>query len=149
MHDSNLEKISKFIKQHHLLTLATSQNNIPYVNSAFYAFNDDNMTFIIASDDKTQHIKNVSHNSNVAVSIALETKEVGKIQGIQINAIMSESYTLKGHQDYDSNAKLYFKEFPYAKIMNPKLWILKIEWMKFTDNRLGFGNKIEINFKES
>ena len=38
--------------------------------------------------------------------------------------------------------KLYFKAFPYALALSPKLWQIKVNYFKMTDNRLGFGKKI-------
>jgi uncharacterized protein YhbP (UPF0306 family) len=38
--------------------------------------------------------------------------------------------------------KAYLKRFPYAIFANTNLWILKINYLKMTDNRLGFGKKL-------
>ena len=42
----------------------------------------------------------------------------------------------------DSLKKNYFKAFPYALAMNPKLWQIRVDFFKLTDNTLGFGKKI-------
>ena len=59
---------------------------------------------------------------------------MGKIQGLQFKGEMQEADS--------SLAAIYFKAFPYAKVMQPKLWSIRVEQMKFTDNRLGFGKKL-------
>ena len=38
--------------------------------------------------------------------------------------------------------KKYLKRFPYAVLMKTQLWIVELTFVKFTDNRLGFGKKI-------
>jgi len=138
-----LDKIETFLAQHHLLSLATAAENRPQSASLFYAYDPQNIAFIVASDLKTEHIQNVLNNAAVSGTVALETSEVGKIQGLQFKAEMREAD--------QSETALYFKTFPYAKVMQPKLWSIDIVEMKFTDNRLGFGKKLYWNmadFKE-
>ena len=129
-----LEKIEAFLAKHHLLSLATCTENRPQSASIFYAYDDKNIAFIVASDLKTEHIQNIILNPNVSGTVALETDEVGKIQGLQFKARMMEAAS--------EEKKRYFKAFPYAIAMQPKLWSIRLEAMKFTDNRLGFGKKL-------
>ena len=130
-----LEKITKFINEHHVLSLATSFNGDIDTCNLFYAFSKEEVSFVVASSEDTNHIKNILQNKNVAGTIVLETKTVGKIQGLQFKAtfLALENKKLK---------KLYFKTYPYALALNPKLWQIKISYLKLTDNRLGFGKKI-------
>ena len=129
-----LSKIEAFLAEHHLLSLATSQNNIPHSASLFYAYDKKGTTFIVASDAKTEHIQNVLSNPDVSGTVALETDEVGKIRGIQFTATMKMATKEEG--------SLYFKVFPYARVMKPQLWVIKLEKIKMTDNRFGFGKKL-------
>ena len=130
-----LNKIEAFIAEHHLLSLATSGKSAPQVSNLFYAYDSHHNTFIVASDSKTEHIQNVLLDENVACSVALETDEVGKIQGIQCRGVMRMS-------EAEESKKLYFKAFPYARVMMPTLWEIRLQEVKFTDNRLGFGKKL-------
>lgn len=79
-------------------------------------------------------MQNVLANDNIAGTVALETDAVGKIEGIQF----------KGHMRAISQEEgaLYFKKFPYARVMNPQLWQIVLTDIKLTDNRLGFGKKL-------
>lgn len=129
-----LEKIERFLAKHHLLSLATSAENVPQSASLFYAYDAEKVSFIVASDIKTEHIRNVLLNDIVSGTVALETDEVGKIEGIQFKARM---YRLT-HKE----GALYFKAYPYAKVMNPELWRIELQHIKLTDNRLGFGTKL-------
>ncbi|MBQ1884084.1 MAG: pyridoxamine 5'-phosphate oxidase family protein, partial [Bacteroidales bacterium] len=80
-------KITEFIGNHHVLVLATCADNQPYCCDCFYAYDAERNTFIIKTDaENTRHMKEIAQNSNVAASIVLETKEVGKLQGLQICA---------------------------------------------------------------
>ncbi len=135
----SLEPFESFISQHHILTLATCKQNIPQCATLFFAYDPLHVSFIVASDAKTEHIQNVLENENIAGVIALETKTIGKIQGIQFQGTMHSSEALE-------DKKRYLKAFPYALVMNPKLWKIKISMMKLTDNRLGFGTKLIWHF---
>jgi uncharacterized protein YhbP (UPF0306 family) len=55
---NKLEKrIIDFIKEHHVLTMATSKNNQPYCANCFYAYLEDENAFVFTSDMDTKHIK--------------------------------------------------------------------------------------------
>jgi len=127
--------ITAFLKKHHLLTLATCKDNLPYCASCFYAFHEQSTTLVIATDEKTRHGHEALENAHVAGSVALETKLVGKIQGVQFTGVFREAH--------ETEKKAYFKRFPYALAMQPVLWGIEIKYLKFTDNTLGFGKKLE------
>ncbi|WP_223295818.1 pyridoxamine 5'-phosphate oxidase family protein [Sulfurospirillum deleyianum] len=129
-------RIRTFIKKHHLLSLATSANNQPYCASCFYAFIENEPILIIATDtQKTRHGKEALANETVAGVIALETNIIGKIQGVQFTGIFKEATA--------EEKRVYLKRFPYALALNPTLWSIHITYLKFTDNTLGFGKKLE------
>jgi len=131
----NLEKITAFIQEHHLLSLATVYESRPQCCNLFYAYIEDENCFIVASDVETEHAANVLKNPNIAFTIALETAVIGKIQGLQVKGTMQIADDLKAKQ-------YYFKAFAYAKLMKPTLWRICAQQMKLTDNRLGFGKKL-------
>lgn len=133
--NNDLKKIIKFIQEHHVMSLATSANSELSICNLFYAFDEKEISFVVASSDDTTHIQNILKDSKIAGSIVLETKTVGKIQGLQFRGTC---FSL----DNKDMGKLYFKTFPYALAMNPKLWQIKIDYFKMTDNNLGFGKKI-------
>ncbi|MCX6077190.1 MAG: pyridoxamine 5'-phosphate oxidase family protein [Campylobacterales bacterium] len=130
-----LKKISSFLNEHHVMSLATATAEEISVCSLFYAFDEQKLSFVVASSEDAKHIKHIVENSNIAGNILLETKIIGKIQGVQFrgNFVPLEDKELKIE---------YFKAFPYALALNPKLWQIKVNYFKMTDNRLGFGEKI-------
>jgi uncharacterized protein YhbP (UPF0306 family) len=132
------ERITKFISQHHVLTLATSGKNMPWCANCFYAFDNKNIRFIVTSDDNTRHIKEAVQNPLVSGSIVLETKIPGKIRGVQFSGKL-----IKPNETETKKIKsLYIKKFPYSAAMQINLWIIDAEYIKMTDNRLGFGKKL-------
>ena len=89
------QQIIHFLNEHHLLTLATSQNNKPYCCNLFYVYDEISNQLIFSTDTKTKHAQDFITNTNVAGSIALETKDVSKIQGVQLLGTIQELKTEK------------------------------------------------------
>jgi uncharacterized protein YhbP (UPF0306 family) len=131
----NLKKIDNFLSNHHVMSLATSICEEISVCALFYVFDEKKLSFVVASSDDTTHIKHICKNNNIAGSVVLETKTIGKIQGVQFRGKFCKL------EDKELS-KLYFKKFPHAKLMQPKLWQIKVNYFKMTDNTLGFGKKI-------
>lgn len=129
------KKFGEFIKDHHVLTLATATvEGEPYCCNAFYAYDAKSAAFIFTTDSETHHGKMMEQNAKVAASIVLETRTVGKIQGLQITGVVKPAI--------EGDKLLYLKEFPYAIVADLSLWRLEADMMKLTDNRLGFGKKL-------
>ena len=129
------ERFIKFIKTHHVLTLATvNGEGMPYVANCFYAFDTKRNLFVFTSDLATRHGAEMAANSSVALSIVLETRIVGRVQGLQVTG-----RALRGD---DEARKCYIKRFPYAAAADLELWMVEPTMMKLTDNTLGFGKKL-------
>lgn len=129
-----MKRVEKFLANHHLLSLATSGERL-WCASMFFAYDEHDVAFIVASDPITEHMNHAVNNTKVAGTVALETKTVGKIQGIQFAGTISLA------QDTGSK-ELYLERFPYARVMNPTLWKIRLDEIKMTDNTLGFGKKM-------
>jgi len=132
------DRIKEFIAEHHIFTLATSKNNIPWTSTCFYVFDESNNRFLFTSDDHTRHVDELNGNGNVAGAIALETKTIGKIRGLQFSGIVTK---LEGVEKRKAKTH-YLKAFPYAILKKTEMWELKVSLFKMTDNRLGFGKKL-------
>lgn len=131
-------KIVEFIKKHHVLTLATSNNDQPWCANCFYAYLEDEAAFVFTSDYDTRHIRETLKNSKVAGSVVLETSIVNKIQGVQFAGILQ----LPENEMIVRSKHAYLKRFPFTALMDTTLWILCADYIKLTDNRLGFGKKL-------
>ena len=130
--------IVQFINKHYLLALATSKDNLVYCCNVYYVFNKENNSLFFSSDTKTKHAQDFIANPNVAGTIALETKEISKIQGVQLLGKIKE---LKGKQLKIAKEQ-YVKVYPYSRLMETHLWEMELTFAKMTHNRLGFGKKL-------
>lgn len=129
------DKVVKFIKRHHVMTLATVDGDgAPYCCNAFYGYDEQREVLVFASNLDTTHAEQMVKEPRVAASIVLETKVVGKLQGLQITGRV-----VSGD---DQDRECYIAKFPFAAVAPLTLWRLELEFVKLTDNRLGFGKKI-------
>ncbi len=131
-------RIIKFFNKHHVLTVATSVVNEPWCANCFYVYLEEENTLIFTTDPDTRHGREFVKNTLVAGSIVLETLIIGKIRGIQFQGIVSET---EGELA-DKARVAYLKRFPPATLMDTHLWVVKLTYIKMTDNRLGFGKKL-------
>jgi uncharacterized protein YhbP (UPF0306 family) len=164
-------RITRFLKHHHVLNLATSSDQGVWVAHCFYAFMPDYQALVFTSGPDTRHGQNMLTNPNVSCGIALETKAVGLIRGVQLSGrvyytdvtpdsvvIPAQAKPETGTPFLTTNASVgtpslttdasecrsaYLRRFPFALAAKLDLWVLYIDYLKMTDNRLGFGKKLE------
>lgn len=128
-------KIRSFLGRHHLLTISVVSGDGPWCASCFYAYSESDNAFVVSSASETRHGQAMAENPHVALSVALETRMVGKIQGIQVEAVARRAD--------ERDRSIYLGKFPYAAVVpDLELWHIEPRMMKFTDNTLGFGRKL-------
>ena len=132
------ERIIRFFKKHHVLTVATSVNDEPWCANCFYVYLEKENSLVFTTDPETRHGKEFLKNKFVAGSVVLETPIIGKIRGIQFQGIVTEP-----EGELSARVKrAYLKRFPVAMLMDTHLWVVELTLIKMTDNRLGFGKKL-------
>ena len=129
------ERITTFIRKHHVLTLATvGGDNLPWVANCFYAYDAKRNKIVFTSDLTTRHGSEMELQPRVALSIVRETRIVDCVEGIQIQGI--------AERGTEEARKVYIKRFPYAAVAPLTLWEVTPTMLKLTDNKLGFGKKL-------
>ena len=128
------ERIVRFLRRHHVLTLATAAEGAPYCANAFYVYDAERNRLIFTSDLSTRHAREMLAERRVAASVVLETRIVGKVQGVQLCGTAA-----RGDEE---DRRRYLHWFPYAALTELTLWALTPDYLKFTDNTLGFGKKL-------
>jgi len=116
------KRIIKFIQRHHVMTFATCCNNRPWCCQCFYVYVESLCGLVFGSDVTTRHITEALQQPYVAGSIVLETSVVGKIQGVQFEGKLVEA---EGDLLKEINVA-YMKRFPFALLMDTKLWFLEL-----------------------
>ena len=131
-------RIIRFFRKHHVLTIATTSDNEPWCANCFYVYLEEENALVFTSDIETRHGQEFAKNPLVAGSVVLETLVIGKIRGIQFQGIISEP----DGDLYKIYKQGYLRRFPVAALMDTRLWVVKLSYIKMTDNRLGFGKKL-------
>lgn len=134
------KRILFLIREHHIFTLAVTRDGQPWCATCFFVYDEVQNLFIFTSEDDTRHIRDAVETGNfqTAGAIALETKMIGKIRGIQFTGKM---FRLEG-TELKAAKKIYLERFPIARLSTLFLWAIRPDMMKMTDNRLGFGKKL-------
>ncbi len=120
-----------------MLTLATSVGDAPHCSNMFYAYLAERNFFVFTSEEHTLHASQAAANPVAAASIVLETRVVGRVQGLQLRGRVTRAGENEGLA-----RKAYVNRFPYAAAAELDLWLFEPGWMKLTDNTLGFGKKL-------
>ncbi len=131
------KRIKSLFRRHHLLSIATVSERGPWCASCFFAWDEENNTLVITTDPATRHGSELRSNPSVAGTIALETMRVGRIRGAQFTGTVSEP----AGEELSRARKIYIRRFPYAALIELHLWVIHLDYIKLTDNRMGFGHK--------
>jgi uncharacterized protein YhbP (UPF0306 family) len=151
--------------------VASRTTSHPWVAHVFYAWLPADKggppgtgCFVFTTDPTTRHGAEMEENGHVAAGIVLETRTVGRLQGLQIEGTVRRPESTVSRPDSAANVitadagtiirkpelsesdrvrRAYLKRFPYAVAAGElPLWILEPDTMKLTDNTLGFGKKL-------
>ncbi|MCO6540479.1 MAG: hypothetical protein J6569_10165 [Gilliamella sp.] len=132
-------KIIKFIKNNHVLSLnVILPDNKPWACNTFYVFDESVMCLYLLSELKTEHAKAMLTNPLIAGTISITPKTVAQIQGIQFQAQATRLQKQQAEHAY----ALYYRAFPFARVIKAPIWALQLHYVKMTNNLLGFGRKI-------
>ncbi len=143
-----MKELIHFLKEHHVMCLATQGKHGPHAAPVFYALGENPLAFIFLSDPQTEHMQEIEKDSRVSVGIYLETKEIGLVQGAQLWG------KAKILEDAHSFAPVYFKTFPHARLyasIHPsyRFCLVQVKKARLIDNRFGIGKKKEWNLEDS
>lgn len=140
------ERILRFIGRHRVMTLATADEvGELWCCNLFYATLAPSDEFpggalVFTSPVATRHAAMFATQPRVAGSVVLESKVVGRLQGLQLQGTVLAAASSAELTEKARNA--YLKRFPFAAIMLSDLWVLRLSRLKYTDNTLGFGTKL-------
>lgn len=130
--------IVQFISLQTVLSLAVSNAAEPYSASCFYAFEPQNKLLVFKSDPETKHMRTALENRRVAGTILPDLFDAKHIHGIQFTGkLLLENASLQALA-----GECYYTKYPFAKEHAGVVWVVELDWIKMTDNALGFGKKI-------
>ena len=132
------KNIVDFINKNQIATVCfTNELNQPYCMSCFYCFIEDSAILIFKSSYGTSHDSFIKKNNYLAGTITGEQIDLTKLKGIQFKGKLIDEQEI-------NNKRLnffYIKKYPLSIAIPGYLWGVQLEYVKFTDNTMGFGNK--------
>lgn len=130
--------IVDFLNANYVLSLSVVENNRSWSSNCFYVLYEKLRSLVFISHGNTKHYQLLTQNPYVSGTIAAQTKNVTHIQGVQYTG---RTISPEGEQSEEANS-IYYKRFPFARFVRAKLWVLELDYLKYTDNSLGFGKKL-------
>ena len=131
--------IIEFIEKQKSCTLCcVDESGKPYCFSCLYVFNAEHGLLYFKSSSKSKHCQILPKNPSVAGTILPDKLNVLMIKGIQFEGMVLPVNHFLG----DRAAAFYYKKNPAAVTVGGDIWIVKIDTIKMTDSKLGFGKKI-------
>ena len=133
------QKITDFISRQTCASLACiNEEGKPYCFCCFYAFDPEEGLLYFKSSAATIHARMLQKKPAVAGTIVPDKLEKVHVRGIQFEGIVIAADPLLS----ENAARIYYKKYPFARAISGELWIIRLQRIKYTDQRLGFGKKI-------
>lgn len=129
--------IQEFILKEYVLSLSTCRDNVPYAAVCFYAFDEKNAQLIFSSKEKTRHIQDALLNAQVAGTILPSRMVKGVVTGLQFSGSIRKA---TDHKEINS---IYYNKFPFARLIEGELWVIELQEIKMTNNKLGLKKQYE------
>jgi len=132
-------RILDFIRSHHVMALAVTDGEEPWSAPVFYSFDPVTLNFYFLTFEETRHAATAFANPQVSASIFDQQRSIPDVRGLQLSGLAE---WVVGEEALVARAA-YDEFFPEARGMAAPLWRIEPFYFKLTDNRLGFGAKIE------
>lgn len=132
----------KFLKENKLATICfVDEKNHPYCINCFYEFDEKNNYLILKSSNTSKHLTVQKSPNYIAGTILPEVIDALNLKGIQFAGRIIDNLKIEMLQLKSK----YVKRFPLSIAKMGSIWVIKLEFMKHTDNILGFGKSIVWN----
>ena len=120
------------------MTLATTQGDLPWAATVFFASEDFRLYFFSAPDSR--HCQNLAANPRVAVTIQEDYRDWRKIKGIQLEGRVT---LVDGIIEKARAMAIYARKYPKAFLI-VKFYCVMPDRVFFIDNAQGFGKRQEL-----
>lgn len=136
------EKIAAYISKQTCGNLAcVDEQGNSWCFSFFYSFDEEAGLLYYKSSTDTRHSIIIHTNPKVSGTILPDKLNFLAIKGIQFEGVV-----LSADDPMAVNASAhYHQKHPMALAMAGQVWTIRLDHLKFTDNSLGFGKKLNWN----
>ncbi len=126
-----------YLQQQHVLTLCSAHADKLWAANCFYVLDREAIGFWLMTEPTSLHGCLMTASPRVVGTISDQIESIAELQGIQFQGHIS----LATEEQLSVGLPSYQRRFPIAKKKIAPLWFLRIDQLKMTDNRLGFGTK--------
>lgn len=151
MDRSLTDKVTAYLRSHHVLTLATTGPEGVWAAAVFYV--NDGFTFYFLSAPASRHSRNLALNPRVAGTIQEDYSDWPQIKGVQFEG---EARRIQGAEQAKTLGLYGLKFAVVGQLHQAPPEIVKamdkVAWFKvvpsrlyFIDNSLGFGHRDEVS----
>ena len=133
------KRVQQYIERFHVLTLAGQDSDGPWAANCFYVWHRNWCGFLVLTQLKTRHGQIMANSGHLCGTISEQNASVHHLQGIQYSG---RAQLLAGALEKEARS-LYYQKFAIAKALPAPIWLIGVDELKLTDNRLGFGHKTQ------
>ena len=154
MPDGLCEQVRRYLREHHVMTLASHGDEGVWAAAVFYA--NDGFAIYFLSSPTSRHCRNLAGNPRASAAVHEDYADWREIKGVQMEGIAS---VLSGEEE-ERARRLHGAKFPIVgKLEQLPTSIVKalakVRWYKliperlyFIDNSAGFGHRDEIDLRQ-
>jgi len=151
MEDRPGGRASRYLQQHHVVSLATSSSDGPWAAAVFYV--SDGLTLYFLSSPTSRHCQNIAQDPHVAGTIQEDYADWAEIKGVQLEGM---AINISG-EDEARARRLYGEKYPLVGMISqaPSAIVealARVRWYQlvpqrvyFIDNSVGFGHRDELD----
>lgn len=141
------QRVAAYLREHHVMTLATHGGEGVWAAAVFYA--SDGFDLIFLSSPASRHCRNLAQSPRVSATVQEDYTDWPEIKGIQLEGIAREI----GGEREKQGRHIYGEKFPLihalaqapvaiARAMDKVRWYeVLAERLYFIDNSAGFGHR--------
>lgn len=145
--ESALANATRFLKTVRTASLATTDPNaLPHAANVQF-FSDEDCCLYFLSSKKSAHATHIAHQTHVAVSVYDHDDRPEMIRGIQMRGQCTD---VASPEERAALMSLYVQKFPIAcdpafvqMVNRQTLYQIQPTWLRWIDNRVRFGFKLE------
>lgn len=152
MRDGLRKEIVQYIESHHVMTLATTAQALPWAAAVFYA--NRGLTLFFVSDPQSRHCMNLRECLTASAAIHENNEDWREIRGVQLEGTVEAVPP----EDLAPALGVYLARFPFAKefvtpeglfsvagrTLNARFYRLSPSRLLLLDNLKGFGHREEL-----
>jgi len=152
-----IRALHKFLGKWKTACLATvDEAAAPHAANIQYAHDraDDRLRLYFVSSPESAHSRHIAGNAVVAVTIYAHVRRPDHIHGLQIHGRCA--VVAKPSAAWDDAWRVYSAKYPFVKVpplrnrfMAESFYCVTPTWVRFIDNRRGFGFKQECTFENT